>query len=479
MAFRILVGVNYSAGENVEGDSGMMFITGLVSALVKSDADLHFYLLIPERVARAWSSKLSHPRITMIPFPLLPRLHGGDFQFDPAALYERFDFRRYDVDVLFLNQPETVPAFLQFFNRQTFHNIPAVSYVHWFDTRRPSTPKQEHHRPALLAALSGMAVSTAVGCNSIFGRDRILDQADKWFKPEVVADLRQRLVILPPGIDVPELLKNKVARPRRRKQILVNHRLLKYTGVRSLLSEALPELWSQRQDFQVHVTNPTRVRLPGSLTKAPWLNVETLARNAYVETLWRSDIVVSPHRATYWSISTLEAICADTVPLMNKESFFPELMEPLLDTVSPAKRRHIELQWFYFRGNLVRRLCDLLDNIENERELAREVGRRARAAYGWRAWTDRWREVFYAAERRTPAISERNPSMQRIVQMLRSDGPLPKEEILRRLSWAPKQRALAWSSFRKYLRIAAPDDPTREDVVFDMRPPHGKRTRRG
>jgi len=126
MALRVLTQVNYSAGENAEGDSGLAFTAELLGALVRADRDLHFYVLIPERAAASWTEALGDDRITCIPVPLLPRMHGGDFQFDPAELYKRFDFRRYDVDVLFLNQPETAPAFLQSMNRKTFHNVPAT-----------------------------------------------------------------------------------------------------------------------------------------------------------------------------------------------------------------------------------------------------------------------------------------------------------------------------------------------------------------
>src|SRR6202008_4713195 len=100
--------------------------------LVRLDPDFHFYVIVPARHEVAWTTALSHPRITPIALALEPRLHGGAFQFCPVRLAQCFDFRRYDVDVLFLNQPETAPALLQFFNRQMFHNVPAVSYVHWF-----------------------------------------------------------------------------------------------------------------------------------------------------------------------------------------------------------------------------------------------------------------------------------------------------------------------------------------------------------
>jgi glycosyltransferase involved in cell wall biosynthesis len=393
----------------------------------------------------------------------------GRLQFNPQELYRRFDFKKYDVDILFLNQPETAPAFLQFFNRQMFHNVPAVSYVHWFDIRRPSTPKQRLHLPALLAGLSGMIVSSAVGCNSSHGRSQILKQAAHWFKPEAIDDLRGRMRILPPPVDARQLRPRTAKPPRRLVQILVNHRLLKYTGVRNLLTNVFPQLWNSRRDFRVVATNPSRVRLPGTITDAPWLTMKTLDRPKYVRLLWQSDIVVAPHRSTHWSVSTLEAICADCVPLMNSESFFREMFEPILRALPTSSRDHVLKRWFYFRGNVVNRLNGLIENIEEERKLARLVGRHARRAYDWDTWTDAWLLLFREAEANIPVMAERNPSMLKIINLLHN-GPVCKDEILRTLRWSPKQRALSWTCFRKLLRAIAPDDSGRPEVVFKL--PH-------
>ncbi|WP_408903051.1 glycosyltransferase family protein [Methylobacterium radiotolerans] len=470
MALRVLTQVNYSAGENAEGDSGLAFTAELLGALVRADRDLHFYVLIPERAAASWTEALGDDRITCIPVPLLPRMHGGDFQFDPAELYKRFDFRRYDVDVLFLNQPETAPAFLQFMNRQTFHNVPAVGYIHWFDVRRPSTPKHDLHRPALLATLAGLGSMSLVGCNSEYGRKQILAKARTWFNDDFVELLDQRMRILPPAVDVRGLVPRGGRTSDTPARILVNHRLLKYTGVRALVSDVLPRLWERRQDFHVHLTNPTRVRLPGTMTRAAWLTVETLPRSRYREALRTSDLVLAPHRSTHWSISTLEAICGGCVPLMNVESFLLEMMEPILSGLAPSVRRHVEVRWFYFRSELTNRLCDLLDKLPEEAEVAREVARRAREVYSWEAWTGRWLDVFRAAEGGIPVMSDRNPSLLRVKDLLELNGEISKEAILREFSWAPKQRALAWTSLRKSIQMFAPDDASAPEAVFGRVP---------
>ncbi len=468
MALRVLTQVNYSAGQNPEGDSGLRFTLGLLKALVRVDPELHFYLLVPERHAGVWAEAFRHPRITLLPLALEPRLHGGDFQFCPVRLSAAFDLRRYDVDVLFVNQPETAAAFLQFFNRQTFHHVPVVSYLHWFDTRRPSTPKQTLHHPALLAAMSGLMVSTAVGCNSVYGREQFLKYGRRWFNDDSLDHLLRRTQVLPPGVDVGELLGARPARVSRgRRQVLVNHRLLKYTGVRSLLTTTFPALWERRQDFSVVVTNPTGVLLPGAITSAPWLRVQTLSRATYLRELWASDVVVGPHRACHWSMSTLEAICAGCVPLVNRESFFPEMLAPLLARLSPADRQHAEDRWLYFRGELTARLNDVLDDLSGERRIAGRLAEAARDVYSWEAMAGEWVRVLRGAATETPAMPLENPSMRRIIELLREKRRVSKADILRHLGWQPKQRTVSWTAFRQQLKRVAREDPQSPEAVFE------------
>lgn len=466
MALRVLTQINYSAGENVEADSGLRFIEGVLKALARQAPNLHFYVLIPVDGADLWHEALDHPRITPVELELAPRLHGGDFRFEPRELYTQFDFRRFDIDVLFANQPETTVPMLQFLNRQTFHNIRAVSYLHWLDRRRPSTPKEGLQDPSLLAAVSGLLVSTSSACNSEFGKKKILDEAARWFRDDLVNELEKRLVVLPPGFESAELLKHRAESATGVVKILINHRVLRYTGVRDVVTRDLPRLWQMRKDFHVTLTNPSKVRLPREITDVPWMTVETLNREEYLRGLWTHDLVIAPHRATHWSISTLEAMAAECVPLMNQESFFPEMMAPVLQRVSVNEREAISKRWFYYRGNFLPRLCQLMDDLEVEKKRARSIAQRVRSVYTWDNQVPVWLELFRQADDQIPAVSEYTPTMRRIVDALQSNSPMHKSEILRMMRWAPKQRALSWTSYRKTLRRLSHDDPDRSEAVF-------------
>lgn len=462
---RIFTTVNFSAGENISADSGFTHLSVLIMTLLAADPCLHFYVLVPDIHLDAWRNVLLSNRVTLLPFPMVRRLHGGDFQFNPRALFDAVDFRSFEFDILFLNQLETVPAFMNFFNRLTFHNLPAVSYMHWFDTRRPSTPRQRCHEPALLAALAGMSSSNLVGCNSEYAKRRVLATAGRWFNHQALAQLEDKLRILPPMISLPGE-RQPFPRPTGDIRVVVNHRMLKYTGVRPLLDYKLPEIWDTRRDFHVHVTNPSRNRLPKRMTEVPWMTVATLERNAYHALLSSSDVVIAPHRSTDWSMSTLEAICAGAVPLMNRESFFPEMFGPILGMLTEGARRHVAERWFFYRQQFRRRFEAILDNIVEEREIAYTVMTAARRVYAPSDRANSWLRTLRDAAGTTPALSPRNPSVVKLRRALEERGKMTREDLLELMRCRPQTRTVAWTSLRRALLAFSQDDPCESNVGY-------------
>ena len=464
---RILTTVNFSAGENILADSGFTHLSALIRALVLTDDTLHFYVLVPQQHLDAWRSAVPPYRVTLLPISMERRLHGGDFQFEPRSLFNAIDLRSFEFDLLFLNQLETVPAFLNFFNRLTFHNLPVLSYMHWFDTRRPSTPRQRCHEPAILSALAGMSSSHLVGCNSEHAKRRVLHTAQRWYNEAALDELRRKLRILPPMITLPRERRGGHHKPDDI-QVLVNHRTLKYTGVRPLLEDKLPGIWEARRDFRVHVTNPSRNRLPKRVTEVSWLTIETLDPHHYGRLLTTSDIVIAPHRATDWSISTLEAICGGAIPLMNRESFFPEMLEPVLAEVPVEIARHVRDRWFYFRKQFRSRFESLLDNINEERAIARVIMTSARQVYAPEKLALAWLPLMREIAASTPALSSRNPSVVRIREVLEERGEISRDELLDLMRWRPQTRTVAWTSLRRALLDFCRDDVNQSRVRYHL-----------
>jgi glycosyltransferase involved in cell wall biosynthesis len=474
MTIRILTQLNFSAGENPQGDSGIRFTSRLIREIQATSDRYFFYVLAPEGACSVLRDYLDCDRVLIIPMQMPSRLHGGDFAFDPTALYKNFDFRRFDVDLLFLNQPEMVAPYSNFLNRQMFHLVPTLTYVHWFDTRRPATPKHRTHHPALLASLAGMVGSTTVACNSEYGRSIIMACARNWLSADLANALDQKLKILPPLFSAGavragrrQVQRSEAIRPRA--MLLVNHRVLKYTGVRQLIDVALPRLWEQRQDFRVIITNPSRARLPREMTRTPWAINGTLGEKDYFARLWDADIVLAPHRAAHWSISTLEAVASGCLPICNKESFFGEMFAPVLARLTRAERAIFEDYCLFFRGNLIGKIGRAIDDLEKLAEFRHKLGRHTRAVYDWPLRIGEWIETIEAIYKTVPQMPETNPTMQRILAQLESRGELTKAELLRWLGWSPKDRTLSWTAFRKTLRGHVADDPESAELRLRWR----------
>ena len=64
-------------------------------------------------------------------------------------------------------------------------------------------------------------------------------------------------------------------------------------------------------------------------------------------------------------------------------------------------------------------------------------------------------------------MSEENPSMRRILELIRREKRVSKADILKHLGWAPKQRTLSWTAFRKRLKLLAHEDASNPDAIFE------------
>jgi glycosyltransferase involved in cell wall biosynthesis len=470
---RIFAQVNYSNPKNPGADSGIQMQASMINALLKMDPGIYFYVLLPESAAAEWKLSFEHERIRVLVTQLPPRQSGGAFHFDSRALDKLIDFRCEDVDLLLINQPELVPAFLDYFNKRHFFHVPAISYIHWLDWRRYDSIKNRAVEPSIVATLAGALLSTKVACNSEYGRNRILKVAGRWFNDSVLKDLAGKLVSLHPAVDAPRSPRSKRAGNRKKIQIIVPHRAQKYTGFKTLIEKYFPRVWRVRQDFEVLLTNPSRYDfIRGYEAKHPFVTVLQLDRVQYLKALWRADIIIGSHvGCNQWSVATLEGICADCVPLLSNEGFYKEMLTPL---IKPKEWPRIWDRWFYFRGEFVNRLLALMDSLEEERKMARVIGRRARRHYDWRAVAKQWADLFETVARTAPVVGSDSSAFRALLKEIELHGSRRKMELLNRMRWHPKSRHIPWTKYRRRLLMVTEETPNTSEVIFSSngrRPP--------
>ncbi len=447
---RILNVLNFSNWRNPAADSGIRLQHELLRAVARKRGDYFFYLLIPKEAEREIRCTFEAANVQLIPTTSMSRQQGGAYHFDLRELDALLDLRRIDVDVLFINQPELTAGLLDFFNKVHFFDLHCFNYIHWMDWQRSDDVKNRWNVPGNLTLLTSILMSEVTGCNSAYGKSRIVTEAARWFNDSTTAEIERKLVPVHPGIQVPEICAAKVRSRHPVKTIICPFRAQKYTGFRALIDH-LAALWAKRQDFRVLVTNPSEYdyikRLPQRL---PFLEVGQFDRNQYLRELWKADIVVACHNgSSQWSLAAVEALAAECIPLFNSESFLPELLAaPFPAGLTPA----LLDRYFYYRSEFPRRLEYLLDNINEERKIIRPIAERVRVYYDWAKRVDDWILCFEAVDRISPELRGQTDVSRRIDAILAEHGSILKEDLMRELAWHVKSRHISWSRYRKYLR---------------------------
>jgi hypothetical protein len=213
----------------------------------------------------------------------------------------------------------------------------------------------------------------------------------------------------------------------------------------------LTQLWKERQDFQLILTNPSAYDyIRNYEEKYPFVHVHTFTREEYLEALWRADIVVGCHSGiNQWSLAVTEALAADCVPLLNDEGFFKEL---LLESLPLKKRAISEDKYFYHRSNFCRKINALLDNLSQERIRAKAIGRHIRHFYNWGQRIEDWIKAIDGADNASPLLKDATSITRKIDQLMKSHGSCSKRMILQTLQWHPKSRYISWTRYRRYMR---------------------------
>jgi hypothetical protein len=203
----------------------------------------------------------------------------------------------------------------------------------------------------------------------------------------------------------------------------------------------------------------------------PFIEVCHFNRKDYLKALWKADIVVGCHNGSnQWSLAAVEAVAAECIPLFNKSSFFPEMIqEAAPELKQEALQRHL-----YYRGTFAEKLEALLDNLEKERQQVKLLSRIFRQFYDWDNRAEDWIRCFDLADAAAPEITERSKAIREIEALLKHNGRCTKEAILQHLNWHPKSRQISWTKYRKYLRKRVTEVSHLPIVIFEG----GRKTRR-
>jgi len=467
---RILNILNFSNWRNPAADSGIRLQQELMKAVATKRQDWFFYLMVPAGLEQEVSASLQGMNVQLIPTTSMSRQQGGSHHLDLHELDSLLDLRRIDVDVVFINQPELTAGLLDFFNKVHFFDVHSFNYIHWMDWQRTDAVKNRWNVPGNLTVLTSILMSEVTGCNSVYGKSRILEEAKRWFNEPTLAEIERKLLPLHPGIQVAEIQAARIRPGNRVKTIIYPFRALKYTGFRTCIDH-LAVLWKKRQDFRVVVTNPSNYDyIKKNSERFPFLEVGSFDRDQYLKELWKADIVIACHNGTsQWSLAAAEALAAECIPLFNRESFLTELLAAALpDGLTPAMLD----RYFYYRAEFPRRLEYLLDHIGEERKRMRPIAEKVRSYYDWENRVDDWIRCFDTVDRASPELRGPTDTSRRIDAIVSRRGSVLKDDLMRELDWHVKSRHISWTRYRKYLRSKYSEDLQSPFVTFSTKAKH-------
>jgi hypothetical protein len=478
MAIRVLDILNYSNRGNPLADSGVRLKKELISAILRHRSDFFFYLLVPSELLPAFEPEFRGKNVLLIPATFMSRQQGGAFHFNVPEITSLLDFKQIDVDLLFVNQPELTAPLLDLFNKVHFFDVHSFGCIHWMDWKKSDNVKNRWNQPANLSILSSILLSAITGCNSQYGKTRILKEASRWFNSTALEIMDRKLVPLWPGINTRDVIAARTSERFPVKTIIFPFRAQKYTGFKSLVEVHMANLWKRRKDFRLLLTNPSDYDYVKKYHgRFPFIEVCRLSRKDYLETLWKADIVVGCHNGSnQWSLAAVEAIAAECVPLLNQTSFFPEM---ILAATTKREEQTLLRKYVYYRGTFTKKLEALLDNLEEERAQIKSLSRKFRRFYNWDERVKDWIRCFELADAAAPQITERSKAIREIEALLKRNGKCTKESILRHLNWHPKSRQISWTKYRKYLRKTALEDLLSPVVTFSVKKAVKKKEHRG
>lgn len=297
-------------------------------------------------------------------------------------------------DVLFLNTPQLALPLVNFLASRGQFPIP-ITYTHYassFETMKQTYG--EFYGPAL-SLYSSYFISCRNFANSEYAihlyLENLKDYLPEFLRPSVKF-LREKFEKLPMA---PDWREHEEARPRadlvkEDPPILIwNYRLDKYEDARNFF-RTFKILLDSGLEFRLFLSS--LANLYGKTIELDQIPEKyliwerELPYHRYLEMLWRGSIIIGPHIGLNpWSLSFLDGIFTENIPLHRAGGFYPEMLGAFdsevytfssLKTDFPAKLKH------------------LLRNIDLYREKAKKISEGMRKMYDWNHLIDYYHGAF-------------------------------------------------------------------------------------
>lgn len=285
------------------------------------------------------------------------RMHGG-----AITLAKQFMASDKQFDLLLTTDMLDVTTFLAL-TREKTADLPIILYMHENQLTYP-LPANKNTGPMrhqggkrdwhyVFINYASMLAATHILFNSHFHRDTLLAALPKFLKqyPEhneldSVEAIRNKSEVLAVGIDLQRLSDCEISEaaqsprhPISQSPLILWNQRWEYDKNPEAFLAALYELAAERMAFRVALCGPffgkrpflhdeAQQKLGGRLIHLGYANA-----NRYRELLWEADITLSTAHHEFFGISIIEAIYAETFPILPNRLSYPEIIPPELHSV--------------------------------------------------------------------------------------------------------------------------------------------------
>lgn len=356
---KILSYLNVSNPLNLEADSGFVFQSLLFKSILYYYPDTKIFFICTPK------TPFIDDRVQNVPL-LNDYCNKYSVRFDfPWSLFKQKLSFLNNIDIALINQPELVSNFRALFSVVNNQKVKIVSYFHYFpiedysQSEKPNfeTPINHNNLAESIFMRQIDAISSSDLCLtcSRFSIDFFLKNAQLYNK-NLRHIFNKKFVNINPPISIDQTQENKTNSRYKKKTLIYNHRLYKHYGTEEIF-KWLNDLYQQRKDFQVIVTDPTGKRtkerkllnkdvdiFKNYLKNLPFVKIRHIKnRDEYYKTLWKSYLGLGPLKpSALWSMSVVDLMACMKPVLAPNCACFPEMLENRSNLIFTNKNEFLE-----------------------------------------------------------------------------------------------------------------------------------------
>jgi len=305
-------------------DSGFICMKHIIESM---PADYRYTWVVPESVylEENWERwpwfTSANKNVDVIPYPFGSSVLYNRYYFNGTYLHQRISADE-DIDVIFCNQPEVAAALKVWAVYRNTHPV-IISFFHWMDVKA-SREFSAEFAGYFWREYEAYLQSDCCMFHNDYARDLFYQEIKDHIKDE--PDRPTGLFHPPPtifGKESFELPPEAVGK----KIVLFNHRLNRTTNFKAAI-DALDELYKERQDFVMWLTDEKKDVNVGDSVDKPFIIRKTMPANQYGKLIQQSHVAICNHKGySTWNMAILDSLVNGCFTLIPYDSVYKEMFD--------------------------------------------------------------------------------------------------------------------------------------------------------